>query len=146
MASRRITLTNRKQRAVLTDMLPFEVPPTFSNSGFYRFLRNNGVDIEGGRLRWISDTTALDPAINLLFGVKASTPVKSENTTEWGKARSRRSVPLKACTMDTIPFNFRVAHKLDGRILSVVHPRNQVEVASFYANHNAVCTENLIRH
>jgi hypothetical protein len=40
--------------------------------------------------------------------------------------------------MATIPFNFRVAHNLDGRTLSVVHPRNQVEVASFYATHSAL--------
>ncbi len=40
--------------------------------------------------------------------------------------------------MDTIPFNFSVAHNLEGRILSVVHPRNQVAVAGFYANHGAL--------
>ena len=40
--------------------------------------------------------------------------------------------------MATIPFNFRVAHNLDGRTLSVVHPRNQVAVASFYATHSAL--------
>jgi hypothetical protein len=31
-----------------------------------------------------------------------------------------------------------VAHNLDGRTLSVVHPRNQVEVAGFYAMHSAL--------
>ena len=40
--------------------------------------------------------------------------------------------------MDTILFQFRVAHKLTGRTLSVVHPRNQVAVASFYSAHSSL--------
>jgi hypothetical protein len=138
MAKRQVILRNRRQRSILTDMLPFEVPPTFSNEGFYRFLRDNAVEIEKRQLCWVSDTAALDPVITLLFGMKAGTPVTSENVTEWGKTKTRRSVAVGACTMETIPFNFRVAHKLDGRTLSVVHPRNQVEVADFYANHSAL--------
>jgi len=51
MSKRRVTLTHRKQRAILTDVLPFEVPPTFSNRGYYRFLRDNNVEIENGKLR-----------------------------------------------------------------------------------------------
>jgi hypothetical protein len=121
-------------------MLPFEVPPTFSNRGFYRFLRDNNIEIEEGRVRWVSDTTGIDAAVLLLFGIKAGTAIATDTVTEWGKTKTRRSVPISACKMDTIPFNFRVAHKLDGRTLSVVHPRNQVAVASFYASHSALIT------
>ena len=138
MAKRRVSLTHRKQRSVLTDMLPFEVPPTFSNRGFYRFLRNHNIEIEKDRVRWISDTTALDATMMLLFGIKAKAVIDTETIKEWGKTKTRRSVPTSECKMDTIPFNFRVAHNLDGRILSVVHPRNQVAVASFYAAHSAL--------
>lgn len=138
MAKRRVSLTNRKQRSVLTDMLPFEVPPTFSNRGFYRFLRDNSVEIEKKQLRWICGTDALDRTMRLLFGISPSAAIATEGVTEWGKQKTRRSVPLKECQMATIPFNFRVAHNLDGRTLSVVHPRNQVEVASFYATHSAL--------
>jgi hypothetical protein len=48
-------------------MLPFEVPPTFSNRGFYRFLRKHGVEITGPSVRWMSDTDALDVTMRLLF-------------------------------------------------------------------------------
>ena len=140
MSKRRVSLTHRKQRAVLTDMLPFEVPPTFSNRGYFRFLRDNSVEIEAGHLRWVCDTTDLDLTMRILFGITPNTPVNIETLTEWGKQKTRRSVPLRKCGMDTIPFNFRVAHNLDGRTLSVVHPRNQVEVASFYATHSALIT------
>jgi hypothetical protein len=119
-------------------MLPFEVPPTFSNRGYYRFLRDNSVEIEKGQLRWVCKTDALDCTMQILFGIKAATPIDAEVVTEWGKEKTRRSVPYHRCEMATIPFNFRVAHNLDGRTLSVVHPRNQVAVASFYATHSAL--------
>lgn len=140
MAKRRIYLTHRKQRAVLTDMLPFEVPPTFSNRGFYRFLRDHEIEIDDGHVRWICNNDALDSLISLIFGVKDITKVTTENITKWGRAKNHRAIALSNCRMDTIPFNFRVAHKLDGRVLSVVHPRNQVAVASFYAKHSALIT------
>lgn len=138
MSKRRVVLSHRKQRSVMTDMLPFEVPPTFSNRGYYRFLRSHSVEIEKGRLRWICETTALDQTIRLLFGIEPCENIKVEEVTEWGKTKQRHSVPVSKCQMATIPFNFRVAHNLDGRTLSVVHPRNQVAVASFYAAHSAL--------
>lgn len=138
MAKRRVSLTHRKQRSVLTDMLPFEVPPTFSNRGYYRFLRDNSIEFENGQLRWICGTDALDRTMRLLFGILPSVGITEETVTEWGKEKTRRLVPLNKCQMATIPFNFRVSHNLDGRTLSVVHPRNQVAVASFYVAHSAL--------
>lgn len=138
MAKRRTSLTHRKQRSVLTDMLPFEVPPTFSNRGYYRFLRDNSIEMENGQLRWVCETDALDRTMRLLFGIKAAAVIDTKVVTEWGKKKTWRSVPIGKCEMSTIPFNFRVAHNLDGRTLSVVHPRNQVAVASFYATHSAL--------
>ena len=138
MSKRRIPLTHPKVRSVLTDMLPFEVPPTFSNRGYYSFLLNNGVEIDGNELRWISNTSALDSTIKLLFGVKPSELVKTEHVTEWGKSKVRRSLTLSKCETATTPFNFRVAHGMEGRTLTVIHPRNQLFVADFYARHSAL--------
>ncbi|WP_065261855.1 antiviral reverse transcriptase Drt3b [Pseudomonas bananamidigenes] len=138
MAKRRVSLTCRKQRPVLTDMLPFEVPPTFSNRGYYLFLRDNSVEIEKDKLCWVCETTELDQAMRLIFGIKHNTEITAEVVSEWGKSKTRRSVPISKCQMATIPFNFRVAHNLDGRTLSIVHPRNQVAVANFYATHSAL--------
>ena len=102
MAKRRVSLTHRKQRSVLTDMLPFEVPPTFSNRGYYRFLRNNSIEIENGQLRWICGTDALDRTMRLLFGILPSAGIAEEIVTEWGKEKTRRFVPLNKCQMATI--------------------------------------------
>ena len=87
MAKRRVTLTHRKQRSVLTDMLPFEVPPTFSNKGFYRFLRENSVEIEGKQLRWICETDALDRTMRLLFGINPVAVITTEVVTEWANEK-----------------------------------------------------------
>ncbi|MGV0986671.1 MAG: antiviral reverse transcriptase Drt3b [Limnohabitans sp.] len=125
---------------MLTDMLPFEVPPTFSNRGYFRFLKNHSIEIEKGHLRWICDTTDLDLTLRILFGISLDIPITTEVVTEWGRQKTRRSVPINKCRMETVPFNFRVAHNLDGRTLSVVHPRNQVDVANFYAKHSALIT------
>ena len=140
MSKRSVTLTHRKQRSVLTDMLPFEVPPTFTNRGFFAFLRDHHVEIEAGELRWKDGGSGLDRTMTLLFGFKKSVVPTTKTVSAWGATVTRRGVPLKACRMDTMPFNFRVAHRLDGRILSVVHPRNQVRVADFYARHSAMIT------
>ena len=137
MSKRRIPLTHRKQRSVLTDMLPFEVPPTFSNRGFYRFLRDNEVEIVDNCLRWTADAAALDTTMIILFDIEAK-KITEECVTEWGKSKTRKSVALKNCKMDTIPFIFNVAHNLDSRTLSIVHPRNQVQVANFYASYSAL--------
>tara|TARA_R110002072_G_scaffold209067_8_gene366536 strand:- start:1830 stop:3896 length:2067 start_codon:yes stop_codon:yes gene_type:complete len=133
MSKKRVTLTHRKQRSVLTDMLPFEVPPTFTNRGFYRFLRDHNIEIDDGCIRWVSDTNDLDATMQLLFGIEDEGSIETETLSEWGRTKTRRYVRLKKCKMTTIPFNFQIAHNLDGRTLSVVHPRNQIAVASFYA-------------
>ena len=138
MAKRQITLTHPRQRSVLTDMLPFEAPPTFSNRGFYRFLRDRGIDIEGGQLRWYSDSSGLDLVMSLLFGIKKEAVVVSDTRAEWGRTKTRKLVPIAKCCTTTMPFNFRVAHRIEGRSLSVIHPRNQVLMANFYTDHSAL--------
>jgi hypothetical protein len=141
MSKRGHTLTHPNLRAILTDTLPFEVPPTFSNRGYYRFLLENKIEIEDNQLQWTCDTDALDAVVFLIFGVKGdkhgNIHLATKTITQWGKVKSVRSVPLAECSLCTIPFNFRIAHGIEGRILSVVHPRNQLAVASFYAQFRA---------
>jgi hypothetical protein len=140
MSRRSVNLTHRRQRSVLTDMLPFEVPPTFTSRGFYAFLRDHRVELEDGNLRWKEGPAGLEKVLRLVFGVKPAIGSVTATTTEWGGNITRRSIELKACRMETTPFNFRVAHRLEGRTLSVPHPRNQVRVADFYARHGAIIT------
>src|SRR5690349_16007660 len=104
MPKRRVALTHRKQRSVLTDMLPFEVPPTFSNRGFYSFLKKHRIEFEDGSLQWAGGVPGLDATVRLLFGLKTNAVVTSHIATAWGSTKARSSVPIGACRMDTIPF------------------------------------------
>ncbi len=111
-------------------MLPFEVPPTFSNRGFYRFIRRNSIEISNRTLRWVSPD--IDRLVFLLFGVEDDALISTSVVSEWGKVKTVRSVSLNKCRMDTNPFAFKIAHHIEGRVLAVVHPRNQLQVADFY--------------
>jgi hypothetical protein len=140
MSKRRATLTHKKYRSVLSDMLPFEVPPTFSNRGFFAFIRDHRVELKSARLNWNAGKPGLALIMKLIFGIKKSVVPVSETIKEWGRQVERLSLPLCSAQTHTIPFNFKIAHKLEGRILSVIHPRNQIMVADFYAHYSAMIT------
>lgn len=125
------------QRPILTDVLPFEVPPSFSNGGFFHFLTEYNVKIDikgaGTRVVWECETDAVDATISIIFGTK---PQNSNNfATETIK---RDGVDIYQRRWDisekwTKPFQFKINHKeSDYRQLTVIHPRNQLMVANFY--------------
>ncbi|AEI38632.1 antiviral reverse transcriptase Drt3b [Zymomonas mobilis] len=127
----------RYQRPVATDILPFEVPPSFSNLGFFSFLAKLNVKIStwcnSQTVRWISDNNQYDDIIFILFGTQKQDEKNFRTYPEKvdGKTYLIREsiIPPKW----TIPFNFRISHKETSfRQLSVIHPKNQVFVADFY--------------
>lgn len=90
-----------KDRAILTDALPYETPIIFSNEGLYGYKKHIG---EISHKKGVTDEWAL--ISNLLC----------------------------PCNKYTIPFEYVISNKLDGvRRLSVVHPKNQMHIADFYA-------------
>ena len=65
-----------KERALLSDVLPYEVPITFSNRYFYRFLVNNNIEIKENKLRFENNYTgtaanAFIEILKLLFDIRA---------------------------------------------------------------------------
>lgn len=137
---RKVYFTHRKQRSVLTDMLPFEVPPTFTNRGFYRFLKDNNIELIDDCIVWHGEDKDVEIATKILFGIAPTTRVDVITCKQWGSLKTINSIAIDAKKRNTIPFNFRVAHNIEGRTLSVVHPRNQIQVASFYAKYSALIT------
>lgn len=130
------------QRPILTEMLPFEVPPSFSNGGFFHFLTKYNVRIhqKGDELSviWECDSNDADAAISIIFGIASAstnTPVTEEITRDGVKVY-RRS--WKITETWTKPFQFKINHKEnDYRELTVIHPRNQLLVADFYHKNGA---------
>jgi len=130
------------QRPILTEMLPFEVPPSFSNGGFFHFLTkyNVRIDQKGDELSviWECEFDDADVAISIIFGIARTSigaPTTEEIKRDGVKVYLRR---WKITDMWTKPFQFKINHKeKDYRELSVIHPRNQLFVADFYHRNSA---------
>jgi len=133
------------QRATLSDMLPFETPPSFSNGGFFNFLSQYNIKIRRENnvyyVEWDCIDDSCDEAITLVFDVADPFMACVENRTEFGKKIVRQRVKLSKYALRTQPFHFEIAHKdNDSRRLSIIHPRNQLEVANFYDENSSLIT------
>ena len=51
-ASKKIRLKYKKERVLLSDVLPYELPVIFTNRYFYRYLVSTGVKFDGKELSW----------------------------------------------------------------------------------------------
>lgn len=162
VSKRSIPANYSYHRPILSDVHPFEVPPTFSNGGFFDFVTRYDVRLEQrGRetfVVWQCPDSRLDEVIQLLFKTCQKHPVGSsvpkgdrktiENPEQGsfrrdGKTIHKRSWKLSEHAMRTKPFGFDIAHKeREFRRLSVIHPRNQLAVAHFYSSNSA----NIIYH
>jgi hypothetical protein len=121
----------KKERVVLSDILPYEVPPFFSNSSFYYFLVKNKitlVEIEPPfkkmEIRFIKEETrVLEKIVKIVFGLKKGDQLYQTTKYDY----------FKLSSLVTIPFKFRVAHNNnDFRELTVIHPLNQLSLVDFY--------------
>lgn len=118
---KRIPITYSKERVVLSDVLPYETPVTFSNRYFYKFLINRNKYLNG---------------IKKLKGKKLE-EFKSKNK----KAHSEIQSILFSVAEKTKPFNFNITHKEnDFRQLSIIHPVNQIKMIDFYEKYKNLIT------
>ncbi|MEE1673708.1 RNA-directed DNA polymerase [Agarivorans aestuarii] len=114
----------KKERAILSDTLPYETPITFSNRFFYEFIVENKLSVGDKEITWSHVSDANDAVIGLLFGVGES---------DINKDDKQRTIRVSNGTFITVPFQYGVSHKEDSyRKLSVPHPRNQLQIAKFY--------------
>ena len=100
-------------RAVVSDVLPYEVPPTFSNRSFFRFARKVSIGLNEARNEWHSKGNAAEQAL-----VKIMLPKQRDG--------------------NTIPYAFPVSRgNSKYRELSVPHPKSQIETAKFYEDYKS---------
>lgn len=118
---KKIPITYSKERVVLSDILPYETPVTFSNRYFYKFLikRNK-----------------YNNRIQKLKGKK-----KDDFEKKHKKAHSEIESILFGVKQKTKPFNFNITHKEnDFRQLSIIHPVNQFNMVDFYEKYKNLIT------
>jgi hypothetical protein len=130
----------RYQRPVATDILPFEVPPSFSNSGFFAFLMQREVRIShwanDKAVRWIASDDRFDDVFRIMFRLTDKSQENFRTFTEVHDGKSLNVREWKISSSWTMPFNFRISHKeTEFRQLSVIHPQAQMFVAEFYHLH-----------
>jgi hypothetical protein len=132
MRRKKTHIKYRKERAILSDVLPYELPLTFSNRHFYDFLLRNKMEIRDGRISWKKDDAALDATVRLLFGMDKNIQIETKTVTKLGKIVEENSfkIPDK---FESIPFGFKLRHKDDEfRELTICHPRHQLQLIDFY--------------
>ncbi|MDH0674396.1 RNA-directed DNA polymerase [Empedobacter sp. GD03861] len=122
----------KKERVVLSDILPYEVPPFFSNRHFYNFLVKNKIVIneDNRTIQFKKDHTGvLKRLIQTLFGIEKNVNLTSDANFDYFKFNENAFKKV----LLTIPFKFKITHKdNDYRELTVIHPINQLFLVGFY--------------
>lgn len=123
MKRKKKPIGNKKERVVLSDVLPYELPITFSNWHFYKFLVDNKIEIDDLTLKWKKGDSSLTEIIKLLFGIIQKN-IESETDDQ---------IVLKEKGLVKIPFGYDISHKEnDFRELTIIHPINQLALIEFY--------------
>lgn len=130
---RKIKLKYKKDRVLLSDVLPYELPIIMSNRALYRFCVKNKIqyNIQNNCLSWYKkiDNTSFE-VLKMLF--KPAFDVKKPCPN-----RSDEKVILSNYT--TIPFVFHILHKeAEFRRLSIIHPVMQMGMVDFYNRYSSL--------
>lgn len=128
MRRNKYKLRYKKERVLLSDVLPYELPLIFSDRNYYRFLVQNKVCIEDNKLIWDEKITqGAFEVLRLIFNIPND--LKAKN----------RFFTFDDSHLKTIPFDYKILHKPEkSRQLTVIHPANQVAVVSFYEKYKSL--------
>lgn len=139
MPHRKHRLPYKKERCLLSDVLPYEVPVSFSNRHFYAFILKHRIEVVGDAIRWTKGSAALDRIVHLLFGLPENPDhisVVEENVGAQVKSFYQYRLtgnPDPKPPLFLTPFVYKISHKeSEFRELCVPHPRSQLLVSEFY--------------
>ena len=133
MKKRRVGIRHRSSRVVLSEILPYEVPVTFSNIGFYRFLNDSKMQFTETAVTFRSDQKDLLPVLRIIFGANSEITATAVGTGYlYSLARNTLKKP-------TIPLLYNIRHLENRpRQLSIVHPKSQIALVDFYATYSTL--------
>ena len=128
MKKKKIRLKYKKERVLLCDVLPYELPFTFSNRGFYRYLVRNQIRIDDGLVKWGNHISAGALAVLAFIVNKSVADLQTIGNCLNLKKNKQR-----------IPFTYNILHKPNKfRELTVIHPLNQMQMVDFYEKYKSV--------
>jgi len=130
MKRKKIPINYSKERVILSDVLPFEIPITYSNRHFYNFLVKNKIKVKTNadgskKVVWQDENSFIGEILKLLFGFRQD------------KVILNKEIEISSKTdLKKIPFSFKISHKeSDFRDLTIIHPKNQLDIIEFYENY-----------
>lgn len=129
-----------KERCILSEVLPYEVPLIFNNRNFYRFLVDNRVEFRNNEIRWLKKSDSLDALIRIILGIDIKYPVDLKEDVINGIKYNINSIVFSdKRKLMSIPFTYRIRHKdTEFRELSICHPRNQIMIVDFYDKYKEI--------
>ena len=122
---------NRKkiESVLLSDVLPFEIPLSFSNRHFYDLIIRLKVRIDaGGKICYDRNSRICKELTDKVFNGDLK---RADNTVSLVLSILLNG-PKNHKSDITIPYLYRIVHKdIDYRELAIVHPRNQLRVMDY---------------
>lgn len=131
------------QRCVLSDVLPYEVPLTFSNRYFYKFIVENKIELTQDlkKIVWEQNTFGNDISyiVKLLFGIPFNSNISSATIIRNRISVTQFSVDIDFSKRMLQPLFYKVRHKdNDFRELAVCHPLGQLYLVAFYKKYKEI--------
>jgi hypothetical protein len=131
VAKHKTPIRKHDARVLLSDVLPYEIPPTFSNRGLYDFVRHCHLQLGANAVSARKLDSITEARLRIILGKKVSFPAGSSAKDQLTLQADSR--PPKDWT---IPFQYTVKHKGNQyRTLTIPHPAAQLDIASFYAEY-----------
>lgn len=145
MSPKKVRFPYKKERCLLSDVLPFEIPISYSNRHFYSFVLRHRISVEKDAILWIKSTAGLDKIVMLLCALpenanRLTTEQRfvGEDLVDFNryqlddKGLSKTKAAPKPDRFMT-PFSFKIRHKeTEFRELCIPHPKSQLLVVDFY--------------
>lgn len=139
MSPKQVRFPYKKERCLLSDVLPFEIPISFSNRYFYSFVLRHRIAVEDNAIIWLKGGAALDKIVMLLFALPENahrlTTVQryvGESIKDFMRYQLDGGSKPKPERFMT-PFCFKVRHKeTEFRELCIPHTKSQLLVVDFY--------------
>lgn len=143
---------SREYRPILTELLPFEVPPGFNSGGFFDFVKKlnlrvytvqTGPSKTKTYIEWTANDDAHDKAVSFaLQGIDDLNNVETFDIPSDGnpigqrRTIKKRRLKMKEFASRNKSFSFDIGHKdTSFRRLSVPHPTNQFLASKFYSTY-----------
>ena len=133
MVKKKWGIRKHDARVVLSDVLPYELPPAYSNRGLYDFIRLTHLKVTGDAVTGKKIDSTTETLMRIVLGRDVSFPQG---------AGAHESVPLTLAPKSsartvTIPFQYTVRHRLNSfRTLTIPHPAAQLEIVDFYSEYS----------